>query len=124
MTDKIYNFGEKVKENYKTKEGWQELEVWQTPKYLTSRAKAIELIESEKYGLNEADFWILKNLGGKKLCYTGLIISHNGCLKINDKLEANLKFKPSAVSFLKDAGGEKVMQYISDEQGIYDFGEI
>lgn len=121
---KNYNFGEKAKENYKTKEGWQDLEVWQTPKYLISRNKAIELIESKIYGLDEGDFWILKNQGGKKLCYTGLIISHNGCLKINDVLPEELKFDPESVSFLKDASGEKVMQYISKSQKIYEFGEI
>jgi hypothetical protein len=125
MSNKKYDFGEKTKENYKTRDGLQDLEVWQTPKYIISRTKAIELIESEKYGLDEGDFWILKNLGGKKLCYTGLIISHNGCLKINDKLEDTLKFKPSCVSFVKDAGNkEKVMSYINEEQGVYEFGEI
>ena len=125
MTEKTYNFGEKSKENYKTKEGWVELEVWQTPKFVISRTKAIELIESKKYGLDEGDFWILKNQGGKKLCYTGLIISHNGCLKINDKLEPELKFKPSSVSFVKDTGNkEKVLSYINEEQGVYEFGEI
>jgi len=125
MTERKYNFGEKTRENYKTKEGWQDLEIWQTPKYLISRQKAVELIESGKYGLDEGDFWILKNLGGKKLCYTGLIISHNGCLKINDKLESELKFKPRSVSFVKDTGDkEKVLSYINEEQGIYEFGEI
>jgi hypothetical protein len=125
MAKKNYNFGEKAKENYKTKEGSVELEVWQTPKYVISRTKAIELIESLKYGLDEGDFWILKNQGGKKLCYTGLIISHNGCLKINDKLEPELKFRPSSVSFVKDTGNkEKVLSYINEEQGVYEFGEI
>ena len=33
----------------------------------------------------------MKNKGGSKLCYTGLIISHNGCLKINDKQKDELK---------------------------------
>lgn len=125
MTKKTYNFGEKAKENYKTKDGWVDLEVWQTPKYLISREKAVELIESGQYGLDEGDFWILKNQGGKKLCYTGLIISHNGCLKINDKLAPELKFKPSAVSFVKDTGNkDKVLSYINEEQGVYEFGEI
>ena len=76
MTNKPYNFGERARERYKTKEGWQDLEVWQTPKFLSSKNKAIELIESKKYGLDESDFWILKNQGGQKLNYTGLIISH------------------------------------------------
>lgn len=125
MTKKNYDFGEKAKENYKTKDGWTELEVWQTPRYLASKEKAIELIESGNYSLDTGDFWILKNQGGKKLCYTGLIISHNGCLKINDKLSPELKFKPSCVGFLRDAGEkDKVLSYINEEQGIYEFGEI
>lgn len=123
---KVFNFGEKKTEKVKNKQTnqWENMEVWQTPKYLTSKEKAIELIEKGDYGLSEGDFWILMNRGGSKMCYTGLIISHNGCLKINDKLEDNLKFKPESVSFLVDDGGNKVMQYINNEQGVYEFGEI
>lgn len=125
---RTYDFNEQSRESYKTKEGWKDLAVSIHPKYRASKEKAIELISSGKYGLDESDFWILKNASGTgekmKLYYTGLIISHNGCLKINDKLDANLKFKPSAVSFLKDQNGDKVMQYVCDEQGIYEFGEI
>ena len=38
--------------------------------------------------MSEADFWILMNRtkAGDKMLYSGLIISHNGCLKINDNL--------------------------------------
>ena len=54
-----HNFGEKEYEGDKT--------VWQTPKFLSSREKAIEMIESEKYGLEDADFWILKNTYDKQL---------------------------------------------------------
>jgi len=131
MTKKIdltkYNFGEKSKEKYKNSKTnqWEDLEVWQTPKYLQSKKKAIELIEDGKYLLDEGDFWILKNKGGSKLCYTGLIISHNGCLKINDKEPPEKQFKPSCVSFVRDEGDKsKVMQYINDEQGVFEFGEI
>lgn len=48
-------FGEKAKEG--------EIEVWQSPKYLESRSKAIELINSNEYKgvLLESDFWILMN---------------------------------------------------------------
>lgn len=64
----------------------EKLEVWQTPKYLESKAKAMEMLKLD-YGLTEGDFWILMNrTKGGKMAYTGLIISHNGCLKINDKL--------------------------------------
>lgn len=130
MTNKeekrVFDFGEKKTEKVKNKQTnqWENMEVWQTPKYLTSKEKAIELIGKGDYGLSEGDFWILMNRGGSKMCYTGLIISHNGCLKINDKLESNLKFKPESVSFLVDDGGNKVMQYINNEQGVYEFGEI
>lgn len=121
-----YNFGEKAIEKAKNRQtgAWEEMQVWQTPKYIASKAKAIELIEKGDYGLSEGDFWILMNRGGSKMCYTGLIISHNGCLKINDKLEGNFKFKPESVSFLVDDGGNKVMQYINNDQGVYEFGEI
>lgn len=121
---KIYDFGEK-KEEYHAKFN-EKLPVFQSPKYHQSKAKAIELIESNKYDLKEGDFWILMNATKtKKMMYTGLIISHDGCLKINDKLDEKLKFKPSCVSLVKDEGEKsKVMNYICDEQGIYEFGEI
>jgi len=126
MTEKNYNFGEKNKEKVKQQDStWKDLDVWQSPKYLKSRQKATELIENGGYELEEGDFWILMNQGGGKMVYTGLIISHNGCLKINDKLEEKLKFKPLSVSFVRDTGEkEKTMAYINQEQGVYEFGEI
>jgi hypothetical protein len=39
----------------------QEFEVWQSPKYIESREKALEIIKSEKYNVSEGDFWILMN---------------------------------------------------------------
>ena len=121
MTEKKYNFREKTKEFV---EG-AELPVWQSPKYIQSKQKAVELIKKGDYGLSEGDFWILMNMKSKKtMIYSGLIISHNGCLKINDKLDDKLKFKPDSVSFLKDENQEKVMQYINVSQGIYEFGEL
>lgn len=77
----------------------EKLEVWQTPKYLESKAKAIEMLKLD-YGLTEADFWILMNkTKGGKVAYTGLIISHNGCLKINDKLcESGKGFRAECLS--------------------------
>lgn len=124
-----YNFGEKAKEKIKErqKDGmdkWVELDVYQTPKYKQSKAKAIELIESGKYQLEEGDFWILMNKGGSKMCYTGLIISHNGVLKINDIIDKESRFKPECVDIYKDEGGNIIMRYISQEQGIYEFGEV
>jgi hypothetical protein len=121
--DKIYNFGEKPKEKVKTESGWADLEVWQSPKYTQSKEEAIKLIKQEKIGLDESDFWILMNKGGNKMVYSGLIISHNGCLKINDKLPKAEQFNPEFVAMYKDTESEKVMLYNSPEQGIYEFGE-
>jgi hypothetical protein len=115
-------FNEKAKE-WTREQG--DLPVYQTPKYLAARAKAIEIIESGKYGVTEADFWILMNLTSKKdkMAYSGLIISHNGCLKINDRLES--KFDPACVALDKDGwGGSLVYTYCNTEQGIYENGEV
>lgn len=121
MTNKKYNFGEKEKE-YDAKTG-QELSVWQSPKYLESKQKVIEILESKKYkGLKESDFWILMNkTKTNKMAYTGLIISHNGCLKINDTLDN--KVLPD--KFQIDKEGYKnslVVSYVDDE--VCEFGEV
>lgn len=117
-----YNFGEKEKE-YSQKQG-KEIPVWQSPKYMESRKKACEILDSGKYGLSPADFWILMNeTKSGKMGYTGLIISHNGCLKINDKLEK--PFNPMSVSEDKDGyGGALVYTYCDKEQGLYEVGEV
>lgn len=123
---KIYNFGEK-KTEYNIKLG-KEVDVWQSPKYLEAKNKAIETLESDMYKdvLNESDFWILMNATKSgKMAYTGLIISHNGCLKINDALPAEKKFKPSSVSITETGyKGSLVYTYINDSQGIYEVGEV
>ena len=123
---KTYNFGEK-KTEYNTKLG-KEVEVWQSPKYTEAKRKAIETLESDMYKgiLSEGDFWILMNATKSgKMAYTGLIISHNGCLKINDVLPADKRFKPTCVS-LTETGykGSLVYTYINDDQGIYEVGEV
>lgn len=123
---KAYNFGEK-KTEYNAKIG-KECEVWQSPKYIEAKKKAIEALESDMYKgvLSESDFWILMN-GTKsgKMAYTGLIISHNGCLKINDALPAEKRFKPSCITIDKDGyNGSLVYSYSNDEQGIYEVGEV
>jgi hypothetical protein len=123
---KTYNFGEK-KTEYNAKLG-KEVEVWQSPKYLEAKKKAIEALESETYKgvLSEGDFWILMN-GTKsgKMAYTGLIISHNGCLKINDALPADKRFKPSCMSLDKDGyNGSLIYSYSNDDQGVYEVGEV
>lgn len=123
---KSYNFGEK-KTEYNAKLG-KEVEVWQSPKYLEAKKKAIETLESPQYKdvLSEGDFWILMNATKSgKMAYTGLIISHNGCLKINDVLPADKRFKPSCVQLDKDGyNGSLVYSYNNDDQGIYEVGEV
>lgn len=119
---KKYDFGEKLKE-YDTQTK-SELEVWQSPKYKESKDKVIEMLESEKYKnvLKESDFWILMNrTKNGKMAYTGLIISHNGCLKINDVLEN--KVQPD--KFIIDKNGYKdslVISYCDEE--VFEFGEV
>ena len=122
-----YNFGEK-KTEYNAKLG-KECEVWITPKYQEAKKKAIEIIESgvnNKKILSESDFWILMNATKSgKMAYTGLIISHNGCLKINDALQEPDRFKPSCMTLDKDGyNGSLVYSYSNDAQGIYEVGEV
>lgn len=113
------------KEEYSSKKG-ENIPVWQSPKYVQAKKRAIELIEKKEYGLTEADFWMLMNeTKTGKMQYTGLIISHNGCLKINDKLEENKKFNPESVTVDKEGYGDTlVFTYINKEQGLYEVGEV
>lgn len=117
-------FNEKTSE-YSAKQG-KEIPVWQSDKYKESRDKAIEIIKSGNYGLSEADFWILMNeTKSGKMAYTGLIISHNGCLKINDKLPKTDRFRPECVSLDKDGfNASLVYSYCCAEQGIFEVGEV
>ena len=117
-----YNFKEQTEE-YSAKHG-KKIPVWITPNYEVAKAKAIEIIESKKYGVTDADFWILMNTTkSDKMAYTGLIISHNGCLKINDNLES--KFNPGCVSLDKDGyNGSLIYTYCNAEQGIFEVGEV
>lgn len=113
-------FGEEKEEYDKASGG--NIPVWQSPKYVESKKKAIEMIDSGKYGLTDADFWILKNKTNTgKMAYTGLIISHNGCLKINDTLEN--KVNPKNFTIDKEGyANSLVFTYIDDE--VYEVGEI
>lgn len=116
MAKKVYDF-------QKTEPG-----SWQSPKYIEATKKAIETLESEQYKnvLTEADFWQLtgKTKSGN-IAYNGLIISHNGCLKINDSLPEEKRFKPSCISCeINGYGGTLVYTYINDAQGIYEVGEV
>ena len=118
-------FGEKTSEWVKVEGVGKDLPVYQSPKYVSAKKKAIEIIESGKYDLAESDFWILMNLTGKrdKMAYTALIISHNGCLKINDRLDG--RFDSACVSLDKEGwGGSLVYTYNNPAQGIYENGEV
>lgn len=113
-------FNEKDLE-YSTKQG-KNIEVWKSNKYEEAKKKAIELIESKKYDLEESDFWILMNeTKSGKMQYTGLIISHNGCLKINDKLEN--KFKTDCISLDKE-GYNNSLVYTYIDEDVYEIGEV
>ena len=119
-----YRFGEKTEE-YSAKAG-KKVPVWQTPKYEQSKAKAIEVIEQYQ-NIKEGDFWILMNetKSGDKMLYSGLIISHNACLKINDQLQEQDRFKPSCVTLDKGGYGDSlVYTYCNEDQGIYEVGEV
>lgn len=118
-----YNFNEKTHE-YSVKQG-KDIPVWVSPKYTASRKTAIEVIE--KYdAINESDFWILMNeTKTGKMAYTGLIISHNACLKINDVLPEAERFRPECVTIDKDGYSDSlVYTYICPEQGLYEVGEV
>ena len=123
---KTYNFGEKKTENINGKTLPVE---FITPKYKEARNKVIELLESDKYKgiLETSDFWILVNTYANKTkaMYSGLIISHDGCLKINDVLDEELKFKPECMTLDKEGyNGSLVFTYNCPKQGIYEVGEV
>lgn len=117
-------FNEKTEE-YSSKSKCK-LPVIQSSKYQEAKKKALELIDGKKFDLAEGDFWILMNeTKNGQMMYTGLIISHNGCLKINDKIEEKLKFKPSCMTLDKEGyRNSLVYTYVNDEQGIYEVGEV
>ena len=120
---KEYTFGEK-KQEYSTKKK-ELVDVWISPKYLETKKKVIEMLEKFDY-LDESDFWILMNeTRTGKMGYTGLIISHNGCLKINDNAEEQNKFNPESVKEDKIGYGNSLtFTYVNKEQGIYEVGEV
>lgn len=125
-TKKTYDFGEKKEENIN---GIKIPVEFHTPKYKEAKNKAIELIESDKYKgiLLESDFWILVNTYSNKTkaMYSGLIISHDGCLKINDTLDEKLKFRPECMTLDKEGyNNSLVYTYSCQEQGIYEVGEV
>lgn len=113
-------FGEE-KEEFSKKQN-KKIPVWQSPKYIEARNKAKELILSKKYDLREGDFWILmRETKNNQMGYNGLIISHNGCLKINDKLEN--KVDPKGFSCEKD-GYKNSLVYTYCDDEVYEVGEV
>ena len=114
---------EEKEEEWSAKQG-KNIPVYITNKYKEAKKKAIELIQEKKYGLTQADFWILMNeTKNGKMQYTTLILSHNGCLKINDNLEN--KFEPKSVEIIQDGyKNELVFKYCNSEQGIFEVGEV
>lgn len=114
-----HNFGEKKEEDIKG----VHCPVWQTPKYKVSKAKAVEMIDSGKYGLSDSDFWILMNTyaGGKKVMYTGLILSHNGCLKINERLDPADRFYSK---YLTKTVENSSLIYEYNDGELYEVGEV
>ena len=121
-----YNFGEKKEENINGKKIPVE---FHTPKYKEAKNKATELLNSDKYKdvLEPSDFWILVNTYANKTkaMYSGLIISHDGCLKINDVLEEKLRFKPECMLLDKEGyNNSLVYSYVCPEQGLYEVGEV
>lgn len=119
-----HDFGEK-REERSAKSG-KDIPVWASPKYKMARNKACEMIDSGKYGLEDADFWILMNeTRNGKMAYSGLIISHNGCLKINDTLPPEKRFRPSCVTVDKEGWNNTlVYTYCCEDQGIFEVGEF
>lgn len=117
-----HNFGEKKKEKIKG----VEYDVWQTPKYVESRNKAIELIESEQYKgvLKDGDFWVLMNkISENTIAYTGLIITHNACIKINDILPQEKKFQPNCFMYRTEEYANGLLGVYADDE-IFEFGEV
>lgn len=116
-------FGEKSTE-YSAKQG-KEIPVWQSPKYVQSKNKALEAMKKYDF-LTEGDFWILMNeTKSGKMAYSGLIINHNACLKINDNLPVADRFKPECVSENQNGYRDSlVFTYCSPDQGIFEVGEV
>jgi hypothetical protein len=56
--------------------------------------------------------------------YKGLILSHDGCLKVNEVLPSEKKFDPESVTLDKNGyDNSLVFTYKNKDQGIYEIGE-
>lgn len=111
-------FNEKPKETIKGKE----YRVWKTTKYEDSKKKAMELIG--KGLVTEADFWILMNkINDTTIAYNGLIISHNGCLKINDASSSKFDTKYLILEHKTFNNVENIL-FIYNSPELYEVGEV
>lgn len=110
--------------------GPNELKVFKNAKFVESRKKAVELIESGLYGLDDGDFWVLKRPNKDKtyMVYSGLIISHSGCQKINQELPKEERFDQkycsSPIEFSYNDKVGMIMEYRDERDGLYEIGEI
>lgn len=120
-----HNFNEKATE-YSTQDH-KELPVFKTPKYLESKKKVVEMLESGIYkGLTDNHFWILMNrTKNGKMAYTGLIISHDGMQIINDSLPDDQKVKSVcfSVPIMSEYEKDCMYMYYQDETTM-EFGEV
>lgn len=117
------NFNEREFEYSKIAD--KELPVEITPKYEASKRQA-EKILKRYTDLSESDFWILmrESKDHSKMQYLGLIISHNACIKINEKASAADKFDPMSVTLdTRGYGSSLVYTYRNPTQFIYEIGE-
>lgn len=107
-------FGEKKKEN--------DIPVIQTQKYKATRKVIVEIVKNNNFGLTEDDFWIAraKAKDGKSIYYTGLIISHQACQKVADKLSSRID--PASFSYDKD-GYKNSLVYEYRDADTYEVGE-
>ncbi len=117
MTKQTHNFGEKEIENG--------VKVWLAPTFITSRNKAIEMIDNGKYGLCDSDFWILKNkMRNGGIAYTSLIISHNGCLKVNSRLPEDKRFMSKYLGQPEPSPFDDAIIITYDDGEMREYGEV
>lgn len=125
---KKYNFGE---EEYEKVFG-KKIPVKQLSKYKQTKQNVISMLEEGEYKdiLTENDFWILRNYNKDQTeCYySGLIISHEALLKINDVLDEHDRFVEkycSAPIPCEFKGIETLrMEYRDPRDGMFEIGEI
>lgn len=112
------------------------LPIWAGAKFEATRAAAKKIIESYPNIISKEDFWILtnkhKHTGAKgveeKLIYSGVIITHDALLKINDTLGENRRFDqryctdPVPFSYGDKKG--MLMFYRDERDGMFEVGEI